>query len=50
MISGDIKIKIKIYLLILSVGVMLAALACSRKGAQDSGVIEVSLADGRIEW
>ena len=36
--------------LILAAGVMLAALACSRKGAQDSGVIEVSLTDGRIEW
>lgn len=37
-------------ILILVGGLMLAAMSCGRKGAQDSGVIEVSLTDGRIEW
>ena len=34
----------------LAAGIMLAAMSCGRKGAQDSGVIEVSLTDGRVEW
>ena len=37
-------------ILILVGGLMLAAMSCGRKGEQDSGVIEVSLTDGRIEW
>ena len=36
--------------IILAAGIMLAAMSCGRKGAQDDGVIEVSLTDGRIEW